>query len=302
MLYIIKLFIILTNIISSNSSFELGLWRGFTQIYTRNQYDNLNLSKPFVTKYNQNYTFNANKLNFYLNYNKYYDLNDNKLKLKLKSNDNFGGFYINVDKNTNINFNNEINFFHKSMRSIININYFLNNQSKYQLNYITISALRCGLVRTYKIRRNPLNISCFISELKKWNYCKSTLINPKNIYDKKIKEHYSYDYEYFFKNPNYISSVFVDKLVISIPKIIDDNKPFSMLYGCLTSEDCYKQINLNYNFNSELVSIEFNEYEPFNFSKKIDNFLENFKFKLSILKNKTISFRNKELLTHHCLL
>ena len=72
MLYIIKLIILITNIINSYSSFELGLWRGYTQIYTRNQYNNLNLSKPFVTKYNQNYSFNVNKLNFYLNYNKFY--------------------------------------------------------------------------------------------------------------------------------------------------------------------------------------------------------------------------------------
>ena len=70
MLYIIKLFIILSNIISSYSSFELGLWRGFTQIYTRNQYNNLDFSKPFISTYNQNYSYDINKLNFYLNYKK----------------------------------------------------------------------------------------------------------------------------------------------------------------------------------------------------------------------------------------
>ena len=292
MLYIIKLFIILSNIISSYSSFELGLWRGFTQIYTRNQYNNLDFSKPFISTYNQNYSYDINKLNFYLNYKKNYIFNENKLKLKLLSNDNFGGVYIDVDKNSNIIFNNQINFFYDSMRSIININYFLNNQSKFQLNYITITGLRCGLIKTYKIRRNPLNISLLISKLKKWNYCKSTFINTKNIYNKEITEHYSYDYEYFFKNPNYLSAIFIDKLVISIPETIDDNKPFSMVYGCLMTENCYKQLNLNYNFNGQLVSLELNEYEPFNFTKKIDNFLESFKFKLNFIKNKTIYNNN----------
>lgn len=305
MLNIIKLFIIFFNIISSNSSFELGLWRGFTHIYTRNQYNKLNFSKPLITSYNQNYSFNINNLNFYLNYKKNYNFNDNnKFKLKLKSSDNLGGIYINIDKNINLdlNFNNEINFFHNSIRSVINNNYFVNNQSNFQLNYITISGLHCGLIKTYKERNKQFNLSILISKLKKWNYCKSTIINTKNIYKKEIKEYYSYDYEYFFKNNNYISSIFIDKLIISIPEIIDDNKPFSMLYGYFISENCYKQLNLNYNFNGELVSIEFNEYEPFNFSKKIDNFLNLFKLKIGILKNKTISFHNKELLYHHCLL
>jgi len=270
MLYIIKLFIILTNIISSNSSFELGLWRGFTHIYTRNQYNKLNFSRPFITSYNKNYTFNIDIFN--LNYNKYYD---NKIKLKLNSNDNLGGVYINTDKNFDLyyNFNNKINFFHNYIYYIININYFINNQSKYQLNYITIYGLNCGLIKTYKYRNKHINISFMISKLKNLNYCKSTFINTKNIFNKEIKEYYTYDYnyEYFFKNPNYISILFIDKLVISIPEFIDDNKPFSMFYGYFISDNCYKQLNLNYNFNNELVSIEYNEYEPFNFTKKINN-------------------------------
>lgn len=279
MLNIIKLFIIFANIIFCNSSFELGLWRGFTNIYSRNRSNILDFSKPFLTTYN--YSNNLNKiLNLYFKYNYSKYLNDNKFKYKFELND-ISGFYINVDKNINKNYCNKINIYHNTERYIINIDYNSINQTKFQLNSISISNLYCGLVKIYKIKRRNLNISSLLLKLKKWNYCKSTIINIKNIYHKEIKEIYGYDYEYFFKNKNYISFVFIDKLIISIPEIIDDNKAFTMLYGCLMSDDCYKQLNLNYNFNGHLVSFELNEYEPFNFTKKIDNFLETFKAKLN---------------------
>jgi hypothetical protein len=286
MLNITKLFIIFsTYFISNNYSFELGLWRGYTYTYIRNYNNQFNFTKPIITTYNYSHNFNINFKN------NYYYLTNDYFRFKLESYEKNGGVIINANKDTNrISFNNQINFIHNNARSIINVNYYCTNDKKLKLNYISVSRLRSELIKIPNIRIRINTIEELITILKLWSYCKTTNINTKNIYDIVESESESFDFEYLMTNKNHISNIFIDNLVISVPNIIDDNKPFSMLFGCLLSEQCYKQITLNYNFNGYLVFAEFNEYEPFNLNKKINKLLNFtlFSLKLKTLKNKTI--------------
>ena len=43
--------------------------------------------------------------------------------------------------------------------------------------------------------------------------------------------------------------------------IINYYKPFSFIIGCFINPMNYKQLNINYNYNGVLLSIELNEYK-----------------------------------------
>ena len=297
MLNITSLFVILSGFFVSNASFELGLWRGSTHYFIRNQNNQFDFNKPLITTYNY-----SNNLKKNFNNNDYFYYNKHNLKIKLASIDKNGGVIIYANNNNNKTYiNNQINFYNNLARSIININYSYNNEKKLKLNFISVSNLKCNSVKNSNLIIKNYNISNLIDILKTWNYCKTTTVETYNIFNKVINEGNSFDYEYLLNKSGYISKIFINNLVVSVPDIIDDNKPFSFLFGYILSNDCYKQVNLNYNFNGYLISTEFNEYEPFNFSKKIDNFLNLFKLKLKTLKNKTISFHNKVVLSHHLI-
>jgi len=257
----IQNFIILFLSIITTNAFDLGLWRGSTNFYMRNN-DKIDLNKPIVSIYNNTYNFNKSFIN-----------NGRFLKLKLQSYDKLGGFFVKIDRNIDNSyyFTNEINFFHNTVRSIITIDYIYNSRRELQLNTISASALRCGLNRIGKLRNKLLNLTEFKDKLKTWQYCKCTKVNPMYPFNNEVVEYNCYDYEYLLINKNRISHVFTDNLIISIPEIIDENKPFTLLFGCLISAYSYKQVNLNYNFNGRLVSIEFNEYQPF------DNYVKYFR-------------------------
>jgi len=280
----IILFFTLLEIING---FDLGLWRGSTHYFLRTN-NKLDLSKPMISTYNYSHNFN----NSY-NYNNRL-LYGRFLNLKLQSYDKLGGFLVKIDKSTDNTycFTNQINFFHNTARSIITINYTYNSNQKLQLNSIAVCGLRCGLSRISKIRNKISNLTDLKDRLKTWRYCKSTKINPRYPTSNEVKEFNCYDYEYLLINEKRISHVFTDNLIISVPEIIDDNRPFSLLFGCLVTQCSYKQVNLNYNFNGDLSSVEFNEYEPYNFTSKLDNYLNILKTKLNTLENKTISSHN----------
>jgi len=261
-------FFLFVNLFIFTHSIELGLWRGTTHYYSKFN-NHLDLSNPYIITYNYSNNFNRS-------YNNYNNIDKKQLIYKLLFNDNINAIILNINRYNDF-FNNQINFYYNITRSIININYQKNNKNLLDINYITVSALRCGLLRTTKLKNKINNISILLYKLKSWKYCKYTFINTNDIFHKNInilKGNNIYDYEYFFNKKDYISNIFIDNLVICIPSIIN-NKPFSMLYGCFINDESYKQIVLNYNFNNKLISIEFNEYEP------------------NILKNKTISFHNK---------
>ena len=266
-------------LINNCVSFELGLWRGLTHYYVRNS-NSIDLSKPLITTNNYTYYYNLNKSLFQTSF-----IDTRFLRLKLQSYDKLGGVIAKVDKRTDNTyyFTNQINFFYNAARSVITINYTYNNDQKLQLNSIVISGLRCALSRTSNKRFKLLNLSELNDKLKNWTYCKSSIVNPKNPFVINQKEFNCYDYEYLLLNEKRLSYVFADNLIISVPDIIDDNKPFSLLFGCLISPSCYKQVNLNYNFNGVLTSFEFNEYEPYNFTNKINNYLNLMKKKIVTL-------------------
>lgn len=274
---LIKTFLLLLHLIMC-TSFELGLWRGSTHYYIKGNNNIIDLSTPLISHYNNSKIYDI-YTNMYINS----FINNRFLNLKLQSYDKLGGIIAKIDKKTDNSyyFSNQINFFHNAARSVITINYTYNDNLKLQLNSIAISRLRCGLTRISKNRLKLTNITSLKNKLKLWNYCKSTIINPKNPYSIIQKEFNCYDYEYLLDNEKRISHIFADNLIISIPNIIDENKPFSLLIGCLILNDCYKQVNLNYNFNGILTSVEFNEYEPFNFTNKINNYI-------NLMKNKIL--------------
>lgn len=283
---IIKITISFLLIINVVNSFELGFWRGITNYYIRTN-NNFDLKKPLLTTYNYSHHFMYNRSLY--NYNNIID--SRFFRLKLQSYDKLGGIIAKVDRHTDNTyyFTNQINFYYNSARSIITINYSYNNDLKMQLNSIIISGLRCGFSQILKNRTKLHNVSSLKNKLKNWSYCKSTTVNPRKPFSVTENEIDCYEYEYLLENENEnrISYVFTDNLIISVPDIIDSNRPFSLLFGCLISNNCYKQVNLNYNFNGHLTSIEYNEYEPYNFNAKIIKLLNI----MNVMKNKMISFK-----------
>jgi hypothetical protein len=284
-----NLFILLLAV--STQAFDLGLWKGSTHYFVRSN-NKIDLLKPIISTYNYTYNFNKSLFHNHFYHNTNF-LNGRFLKLKLQSYDKLGGFLVKIDKSTDNSyyFTNQINFFHNTARSIITINYTYNNEQRLELNSIAVSGLRCGLSRVGKIRNKVTNLTDLKNRLKTWRYCKSTKINPRYPYNDEVTEFNCYDYEYLLINEKRISHVFTDNLIISVPEIIDENRPFSLLFGCLVTQCSYKQVNLNYNFNGHLTSIEFNEYEPYNFTAKLDNYLNILRTKLNTLENRTISSR-----------
>lgn len=260
--------ITLLSIINNSQSFELGYWRGTTYSYFKGYNENkINFNKPQTTIYsrfdllNLLDTYKINKIN-----NSVPLLDDNYLHLQLQSYDKIGGVIVKVKKEVDFNndFTNEINFFYNSARSIITFSYKkIIDRYKLDLSSVHISAFRCGLVKSYSNREKLYNLTTIIDKVNKWSYCKTTFINTKTPNDKKISFTNEYDYKHLLINEKRITQIFTDNIVISLPKTIDDYKPFSLLIGCLISSNCYKQLNLNYNFNGVLISIEFNEYEPY---------------------------------------
>ena len=266
------------------NAFELGLWKGTTHYYIRSHTNNFDLHKPMITTYNHSNLFNKSII-----HNNH--MNTRFFKVKLQSYDKLGGISAKIDKKTDNTyfFTNQINFYYNSVRSIITINYTYNNDLKLQLNSIIVSGLECILSKpltraTIKKTMKISNLTDLKDNLKNWRYCKSTILNPKNPYKINKKELDCYDYEYMLINEKRLSHVFLNNIVISVPEIIDDNKPFSLLFGCLHTPDCYKQLNLNYNFNGYLTSVEFNEYEPYNFTNKLINYINLMKNKMLYLK------------------
>jgi len=285
----IILILTILEIVNTNG-FDLGLWRGSTHYFARDN-NKIDLLRPIISTYNYTYNFNRSLFHNHFFHNNNI-INERFLKMKLQSYDKLGGMLVKIDKTTSDNsnyFTNQINFFHNTARSIITVNYTYNNQQKLQLSSIAVSGLRCGLSRTSKIRNKISNLTELKNKLKTWSYCRSTTINPRYMYKNEVREINCYDYEYMLINEKRISHVFTDNLIISVPEVIDENRPFSLLFGCLVTSCSYKQVNLNYNFNGNLTSVEFNEYEPYNFSSRIDNFLSVIKSKLNILENKTTS-------------
>jgi hypothetical protein len=250
---LLSLVIFIISLFQINNSFENGLWRGTTLNYQKGLNNKLDFNNIY---YNYNITKNSFK-NFKLNH----------LNLRLKSYDKIGGIITSIPKthnwilDNNNSYISEINFFQDTKRSLIIFNYTYDNYKNLELSSIKTSALRCGEIKNYRMRTRIMNISIFLNLMTTFKYCKTTKINP---YYPNTQEHSysnSFDYEYFFKNEERINTIFTDNLIISLPSVINDYKPFTFIIGCFLSSNYYKQININYNFNGILLSIEYNEYK-----------------------------------------
>jgi len=257
-----KLLLLLTTLFQLYSAFNYGLWRGTTTYYLKDKNTiNLDLSKPKIYTYNfTNETINNNLRN--------YILDTKNLNLKLRSSNKLGGIISRIPRNHNWildnskSYSTEVNFYHETCRSIISFNYTYDENKNLKLYSVITSALRCGHAKSYKFRLRLTNITSLVKILEDWSYCKSTKINPLFPHNNEVKILNEFDYKYLLTNENRINKILTDNIIISIPNTIEEYKPFTFLVGCLISPNCYKQLNINYNFNGELMSVEFNEYEP----------------------------------------
>lgn len=254
----LSIFLIL---IVQSLSFENKLWRGTTIQYEKTKMNKLNMIN-LDFKY-PTYIYNVSKISI----DEYKETN-NKLRLRLRTNDRLGGILSSIPKSHNWIIDNQnnyltiINFFQDTTRTLMIFEYSYDKLKKLELNSIKTSGLRCGVIKNYRMRPFLLNISTFLELIKDWSYCKTTMINPQYPNSHEIKYSNEYDYKFLLMNDDRINEVLTDNLVISLPSIIEDYKPFTFLIGCLVSSKNYKQININYNFKGELMSIEYNEYEP----------------------------------------
>jgi hypothetical protein len=251
--FLLSITIILTSLFELNYSFTKGIWRGTTLFYQKGLNNNLDFNNII-------YSYNITKLSIR-------DKKPNILNLRLRSYDKLGGVFSNIPKTHNWNIDNnksyvsEINFFQDTTRSLIIFNYTYDNFNKLELTSIKTSALRCGGIKKYRMRLRIMNISNFLNLIMKFNYCKTTIINPYYPNTPEIKYSKVFDYTYFFTNEDRINSVFTDNLIISLPSIIYEYKPFTFIIGCFISVTNYKQLNINYNYDGKLISMEYNEYK-----------------------------------------
>lgn len=250
---LLSLFIIITSFFEMNNSFENGLWRGTTLFYQKGLNNKLDFNNIY-------YNYNITK----------FSINNKKkdhLNLRVKSYDNICGVITSIPKTHNWIFDDnksyisEINFFQDTKRSLIIFNYTYDNCKRLELSSIKTSALRCGEIKKYITRLRIMNISIFLNLMMKFNFCKTTTINPYYPNSREIKYSNDFEYKYFFTNEERINNIFTDNLIISLPNFINDYKPFSFIIGCFLSPNNYKQININYNYNGVLLSIDFNEYK-----------------------------------------
>lgn len=252
MKFLLSLTIFLTSLFQTSYSFDNRIWRGTTINYQKGLNNKIDFKNII---YNYNITRICKRIN-----------NANQLSLKLRFYDKFGGVisYIPFTHNWKIDNNksyiSEVNFFQYTSRSLIIFNYTYDDFKKLELNSIKTSALRSGGIKNYMMRTGIMNISNFLRLIMKFNFCKTTKINPLYPNSREIKYSNKYDYKYFFMNEDRTNNIFTDNIIVSIPSIIKDYEPFTFIIGCFISLTNYKQLNFNYNYKGELISIEFNEY------------------------------------------
>jgi|688.fasta_scaffold184872_3 hypothetical protein len=227
--------ILLTYITETSS-----LWRGNTLYYKKDMKNKLSINDV-------SYSFNITKN--YMN-----EKNPNYLNLRLKSN----GIFSNIPKRIYENESHitDINFYDDIYRSIISFNY-----SKLELTTLKTSAMRYGGLIKYNPRFKIININNFIDIIMKFNYCKSSIINPfyPNTHD--IQYSTMFYFKNYFLNENRINYILVDNLIISIPPFFDNKNPYILIIGCFLNPTLYKQLNIYYNVDGILYSLEINEYK-----------------------------------------
>lgn len=172
---------------------------------------------------------------------------------------------INPHLTNNINrtlYKYEVNFIYNHTRSIIDIVYEkdVNNRLKLKMYNMT------GLHNHKELDPKHVNsIVAFINKVSKWKGRFQTIRPYMKYYNRKIYDVDSYDFCYFFldtQEKKRICHLSLDNLILSIPEAIEEYKPYSFIFGCLVRTNLYIQVNINYNYNGIITSIDLYEYKP----------------------------------------
>ncbi len=165
-----------------------------------------------------------------------------------------------------------VTFKYGNKYSIINVEYMKDINNK--LRFDTYNMTELSNHNTTDKNEIIDSIWMLIDKVSKWrgrfqsinSYIKYPM---SNVYDID-----SYDFRYFFMDISHkkrICHLGVNNLILSVPEEIDDYKPFSIIFGCLLTPELYNQVNINYNYNGYLTSVDFYEYKPS--IKVINNFM-----------------------------
>lgn len=247
-----------------------GQWKGNHYWYNKN-----NLTFPFSINNN------SYKINYIDNENAIYTRSDSKTFIITKTNynnkgnafmfpsiNNNGGVggqssrILNYYLSNNNNFIQEINFFYKKRREMINIIYKYNN-NKIRLDKIGIANLieyneHNNEIDLLKI--NDIELLLYLIHDWKGDYLSFSPYKPLNEKKQKINR---INLKPFLRKTNRICKIFNNNIIISIPNIIEEFKDFTMVFGCLHSPFLYKQLTVYYDNDGVLTSWELIEFKPF---------------------------------------
>jgi len=218
----------------------LNIWRGSVLKYNALSLNDLKVNKPTCILYNITY------------YKTLYNIHNTENLLQ-RYNPQFidCNIILFVPKSSVlINFFNQIDYIFKTIRYIITTNYTYNHDFVLELNNIKIYNLINYTSKYPKLVNNNIKIK------------KNGISTKINTYNNRkiINYNYKFNYEYFFNNSNRIHKFLNNNILISLPKKINEFKPFTLIYGFYIQEFYYIQTHLNYNANNELYEIEHIEY------------------------------------------
>ncbi len=164
--------------------------------------------------------------------------------------------YLDTDNRKNYKF--EIAFLYNNSRSIINLEYEKDTNNRILFKNV-------NMIGNTNNDEYIYNIWSLIKIVSKWKGKFQSIHSHLNTTRRLIYDIDSYDFKYFFMDiseKKRICHVGINNLILSVPKEIEDYKQFSIIFGCLLSSNVYNQVNMNYNYNGYLTTINFYEYQP----------------------------------------
>lgn len=243
-----------------------GKWNGIFYWYNKTNLiipisiNNINYEINFIDEENAIYK-RSDSRTFIITKNNY---NNNGNVFMFPSFDKNGGVggqgsrIINFYLSNSNNFFQEINFFHKNQREMINIIYNYKN-NKIRLQKIGIANLNNN-DNNNLINIDDINLLLYLIHDWKGDYLKFSPYIPLN--EKRIKVD-RINLAPFIIKSNRICKLFNNNIIISIPDIIEDYKEFTMVFGCLHSPFLFKQLTIYYDIDGVLTSWEMIEFKPF---------------------------------------
>jgi len=266
-----KLLFILLSFLNICSSFQLPLnkyeynhlakWKGKTHIYDKNCLFKYNIN--YVNRwYDTKYLYNDDKFNFHIQNGMIYGNTIQCMNPNLQ-----------IDDNKKL-FKYEINFLYNYTRSIVEIEYEKDINNKIIFKSFNMTSLYDSDIVNENNKEPIYSIWTLINKISNWKG-RFHAIHPNFRYnERRSYDIDSYDFRYFFMDISRrkrICHLGLDNLIISIPEEIEDYKQFSIICGCLLTSNMYKQVNINYNYNGYITSIDLYEYMPN--IKVINNFI-----------------------------